>query len=298
MRRRTFLGAAAAALVPPAIRIIDTHTHFYDPTRPQGVPWPSKKEALLYRPMLPARFAATAAPLGVKGTVVVEASPWIEDNQWVLDLAEGNPIIVGFVGSLPVGKPEFRALLERFRKNRLFLGIRVGGNTVARILRDEAAYADIERLAGANLELDILGGASMLADVLRLAGRLPALRIAMHHLPFDWPEEPAAREEARAALKDFGRLPGVYAKVSGVLRRSNGEVLTDVSAYRPALDELWDVFGPDRLLYGSNWPVSEPLAPYETVVGVVRDYFAGKGEQASDKFFFGNSKATYGWAER
>ena len=77
--------------------IIDTHTHFYDPTRPQGVPWPGPDEELLYRRVLPEDHRALAAPEGVTGTVVVEASAWLEDNQWILDLAAQTPWIVGLV---------------------------------------------------------------------------------------------------------------------------------------------------------------------------------------------------------
>ena len=62
-------------------QIIDTHIHLYDPTRPQGVPWPPKTEALLYRPVLPGAYAEMVRPLGVTGAVVVEASGWLEDNQ-------------------------------------------------------------------------------------------------------------------------------------------------------------------------------------------------------------------------
>ena len=77
------MGVAVAANRAGARRqgatreIIDTHTHFYDPTRPQGVPWPSKTDAALYRPVYPEEFKAIARPLGVTGTVVVEASPWL-----------------------------------------------------------------------------------------------------------------------------------------------------------------------------------------------------------------------------
>ena len=62
--------------------VIDTHTHFYDPTRPQGVPWPPREDKLLYRPVLPKDYRALPVPQPVTGTVVVEASPWVEDNQF------------------------------------------------------------------------------------------------------------------------------------------------------------------------------------------------------------------------
>jgi L-fuconolactonase len=73
----------------------------------------------------------------------------------------------------------------------------------------------------------------------------------------------------------------VYAKVSNAV------------AVRDSLDTLWDVFGADRLLYGSNWPVSNKLAPYATVFRVVHEYFTAKGPQASEKFFWKNAKAAY-----
>src|SRR5260370_38125689 len=98
--RRRFLGASLFALAGAEAsspnRIIDTHIHLYDPTRPQGVPWPPKSDALLYRPTLPADFKAASQSLGVTGAVVIESNALLEDNQWVLDLAADNPLIVAF----------------------------------------------------------------------------------------------------------------------------------------------------------------------------------------------------------
>src|SRR3954462_3185906 len=104
--------------------VIDTHIHLFDPTRPQGVPWPDKKNTALYKPALPDRYRKLAEPHGVVGAIEVEASPWLEDNQWVLDIAAKDRIIVGTVGDLEPGKPEFARDLNRFHKNPLFRGIR------------------------------------------------------------------------------------------------------------------------------------------------------------------------------
>lgn len=68
--------------------------------------------------------------------------------------------------------------------------------------------------------------------------------------------------------------------------------------YRPSLDELWDVFGEDRLIYGSNWPVSDLVAPYDAVFRVVHDYFAAKGDRAFERYFWKNSQAAYRWRAR
>ena len=104
--------------------IIDTHVHFYDPQRPQGIPWPPPDNALLYRTVLPEHCMALAVPEGVTGAIVVEASPWVEDNQWILDIAQGEPFIVGFVGNLHPASDDFGANLDRLSENPLFSGIR------------------------------------------------------------------------------------------------------------------------------------------------------------------------------
>src|SRR5262249_34245920 len=108
VNRRAFVLASGAALMaaPASGEIVDTHIHLYDPTRPQGVPWPPKNDALLYKTVLPEHYAKLVRPLGVTRTVVVEASAWLEDNQWILDLAKEHPMIAGFVGHLEPGKPE------------------------------------------------------------------------------------------------------------------------------------------------------------------------------------------------
>jgi len=296
MNRRAFLSSAAALAVPSIEAavphpVIDTHAHFYDPSRPQGVPWPPKDDKVLYRTVLPDEYIRITKPLGITGVIEVEASPWLEDNQWVLNLADKYPIIVATVGHLNPGQPDFRKNLARFHKDRRFRGIRLGESQTG----DAALTPDLKELAAAGLELDVLGGPPMLAQVVRLTDRVPDLRIVIDHLPFDPPAQAAERAAYEAALRELGKRPRVYAKVSNVVRKQRNHVPEDVNFYRPSLDQLWDIFGPDRLVYGSNWPVSNLIAPYSIVFKIVREYFAGKGREASEKYFWQNSKIAYRW---
>jgi L-fuconolactonase len=303
--RRTFLGLMTVGAILPSAkanqagrpsRIIDTHTHFYDPSRLQGVPWPSKSDSVLYRRTLPQDLRKVVQGLRVTGTVVVEASPWLEDNQWLLDLAKENPLIVGVVGHLEAGGPMFKSHLQRFAAHRLFRGIRIDGKTIARGLSQPAFIDDLHRLADGDLELDAIGENSLLSDLVILSDKLPRLRIVVNHLPFD-PPDGQSSNNARDALRELGLRPQIYAKISGVLRRINGHVPVEASFYIPALDQLWDTFGADRLVYGSNWPVSNLLAPYSVVLRVVREYFIEKGVEAGEKYFWKNSLAAYKWVD-
>lgn len=299
MKRREFLAASAATAVAwaaPSFPIIDTHIHLFDPTRPQGIPWPPKTNTLLYKPALPERYRQMAAPLGVRGAIVVEASPWLEDNQWVLDVAAKDPIIVGLVGNLEPGRPDFARHLERFQKNPLFLGIRYGNlwdrNLATELSRPE--FVDgLKLLAKADLSLDTANQTlELLAAALRVSELVPSLRIIIDHLP-----QMRDRKAAAATLKDLGKRPQVFVKLSEIFRRVDGNVPAELSFYRDTLDEISGVFGEDRVLYGSDWPNSDSWRPFGEGLKLVQDYFAGKGA-AAEKYFWKNSVKAYKWKKR
>ena len=74
--------------------------------------------------------------------------------------------------------------------------------------------------------------------------------------------------------------------------------LREVDYYRPVLDAMWEMFGPSRLIYASNWPVSALFAPLATVQGIVADYFRGQGREAEEQVFARTGQAAYRWVER
>ena len=318
--RRTFLTASAAAVAAgcasetpapeaapetaeAAIPILDTHIHLYDPTRPGGVPWPPETNTLIYKKTLPDRFREVSAGLGVVGAIKVEASPLLEDNQWVLDVIEKDPIIVGTVGNLEPGKPDYAANLERFAANPLFLGIRYAylwGRDLRVELAKPEVIAGIKMLADRGLSLDTANqSVRALEDVVTVTDQVPNLRVIIDHLPkLAVPDPGPDRDAYQAVMQKLGERPNVYVKVSAVLREIDGQVPDDLEIYRAKLDEMWSVFGEDRVLYGSDWPNSEPLGPYPKVLGIVKRYAAEKSREAQEKFFWRNSVKAYRWKKR
>ena len=281
--------------------VIDTHTHFYDPTRAEGVPWPPREDKLLYRPVLPKDYRAKQVPRPVTGTVVVEASPWLEDNQWVLDLAEHEPFIAGFVGNLPVGTKAFGGHLKRFAANRLFRGIRIGNRKLEGALETAAFFSDLKLLAEHDLSLDLLGGREILPLADRLAKEVSGLRIVIDHLAGVTVDGKEPQADWVKQMRALVRFPHVYCKLSGLVEgtgRTDGSAPRDVEFYRPVLDAMQDMFGPERLIYGSNWPVSERFAPLSTVQGIVAGYFRSHGRRAEEQVFAQNAKSAYKWVQR
>src|SRR5450755_4129075 len=125
MQRRAFLAGAAAFAAAPvfaqgsAIPIIDTHVQLFDPRRPQGVPYSGPK-GQPPQLALPETYRQQIPGTGIVGAIVIEASPWIEDNLWILERAASDPIFVGVVGSLDPSRADFGEYLNRFSKDPLW----------------------------------------------------------------------------------------------------------------------------------------------------------------------------------
>ena len=312
MNRRTFLQASAlgaAGLVAsrvthaaPARRIVDTHTHFYDPKRTEGVPWPEKGSPL-YRTVMPRDWLAVAAPLGVTETVVVEASAWVEDNAWILELAAREKCIVGFVGHLLPQHPDFAKHLKRLAANPIFRGIRVSNNDFLEHVDEPDFQRGIVLLADLGLSLDVNGPPVLQPALARLAAEVSALRIVVDHVGSAG--DPARlTAEWRAGMSALGRQRNVYCKISALLEQTAqataewGKAPRDTAIYAPILDHCWESFGEDRVFYGSNWPVCEKGGSYADQFRIVDEYFRAKGADVSGKFFWKNSREAYRWIER
>jgi predicted TIM-barrel fold metal-dependent hydrolase len=241
--------------------------------------------------------------LGIVGAIEVECSFWLEDNQWVLDIAEKDTLIVAKVGDLEPGKQGFRKNLERFHKNPIFRGIRWGnlwGRDLAADILQEHFIADIKALADLDLGLDTANQSpSMLAAAVRLVDKVPNLRVVLDHLPqADPPSEHDAREDWNTSLRELASRPNIFLKLSEILRRVDGKVPSDLAFYKSRLDEIWEIFGEDRILFGSDWPNCDRWGDYPQVFNLARDFVMPKGKEVAEKFFWKNSMLAYNWVRR
>lgn len=314
MNRRDFLKTASVTgavagfeteeLAQPAIRppIIDSHIHLFDPSRPESVPWPPKNSTI-FKSTLPSRYRELVKPFGVAGAIAIECSPWLADNQWLLATAKTDSIIVGVIGDLEPGSSEFRRHLETFRKDPLFLGIRYGnlwGRDLKRQMANPAFVADLKALAETGLVLDTANPNPVLIKaVVEVTDRVPDLTVIVDHLPgMRMPGDEVARKSCQSDLRLLGSRPRVAAKISGIVRRVNGKVPVDLAFYQDRLDEVWNTFGPDRCLYGSDWPNSEQWASYPEVFHLADSFITSKNAVTIDKFYHRNAEKIYGWKKR
>lgn len=283
--------------------VIDAHIHLFDPTRPGGVPWPDKSAAALYQPALPPRFSKLAEPHGVVGAIAVECSPWMIDNFWLHDVVEKNPIMLGFIGDLQPETPDFAATFDYLHRSPLFLGLRYGnlwGRDPHEAAHTWEFISGLKLMAQAGLVLETANpDADLITAVLEISDRVPELRIVLDHLPHaDVPADPTARKTYEDNLRELSHRPTIFVKGSEILRRIDGRVALDLSAYKDTLDRIWDLFGEDRVFFGSDWPNSDLLATYDETFGLAQRYIATRSDTAQQKYFWKNSISVYKWQPR
>lgn len=310
MNRRKMMRCLGAAALGSAVtgrsfaeetgvKKVDAHTHFYDPGRKEGVPWPPKGSPL-YRKVMPENWRALAEPHGLTHTIAVEASSWLEDNQWLLDLAKRELSIVGVVGNLDVLDEKFSTHLNRFAADRLFRGIRVNQRQFLDHSSKPVFVKSMELLAERGLSLDVNGPQPTLDQAVTLAKKLPDLHIIVDHVGSAG--DPKKLTQAwRDGIAAAGECPNLFCKISALVEQTDaadGQAPRDLEYYLPVLEPVWESFGENRLMFASNWPVSDRGAPFATVVDLVDRFFENKSEPVRRKFFRENSKAAYRWIER
>jgi len=290
--------------------ILDTHIHFYQASRPGGIPWPPAISEI-YGDVLPPAYKNVAIPNGIMASGVVEASPLVEDNQWILNLLGHDSFFPFFVGQLEIGSAGFASNLEQLSHDHRFVGIRGFLWSPPAITLDAAQLANLRDLAQRGMTLDIVsrGTTNPKPRVEALCTTVPNLRIIIDHLAGAQGAVPTPEWElAMRRLADL--CPNLYIKFSSFYDmyqttdgNSSWPAPSNLAAYKAAFDVLMTAFGPDRLIWGSNWPVSNlghvtdasgnPISSFATQIRLAEEYLAPFGQVIRDKVMFKNALLFY-----
>ncbi|MEU9647825.1 amidohydrolase family protein [Streptomyces sp. NPDC048110] len=278
-------------------RIIDAHHHVWDLTvRPQ--PWITGDAlAPLARSFSAEDLAAEARAAGVVATVVVQTVCVPQETPELLTLAAGNHLITGVVGWTDLTAPDvadaLAALRERPGGERL-VGIRhqVQEEPDPHWLLRPDVQRGLAAVAAAGLVYDLVVTPDGLAAAADAAARLPTLTFVLDHLGkpriADRLLEPWA-----ADLRRLGALPNTVCKLSGlVTEAAPGTWRT--GDLQPYADTALDAFGPQRLMFGSDWPVCTLRTDYTSVVRIADALTTGLGPREKDALFHDNALRVYG----
>jgi L-fuconolactonase len=265
--------------------IVDAHHHFWDPAT-ADYPWLTDQLAAIRRPFEPGDLAPLVEAAGIDATVLVQTRSSLAETEEFLATAAATPFIVGVVGWIDLTDPAAAETIDRLRAGP-------GGDMLVGIrhqVHDEddpdwLGRADVRRgiaaVGRAGLAYDLLVRTRELPAARALVGAMPDLRFVVDHLA-----KPAIRTGSdpgwAEAVGAFRRLPNVWWKLSGLVTEADWPTWRPADI-RPFVDHVLAVAGPDRLLFGSDWPVCLLAAPYDVVLATARDLIAAlsPSEQAA-----------------
>lgn len=277
-------------------KVIDCHVHLYSLDRPEGITWIKKDNKVLFVDHLPAVHEPIAKANEVDGIVLVQAGQSIPDNQWNLDVtAHNKKLYRGLVGnlSLVIGTDEFKPLFEKLCEDPRYFGYRLSSRPKNDL--DEAFYRDLKLTAAAGKSVDFLfTGNYSLKEATTIASKIPELRIIIDHFGGVQLDGNPLTPEYIEGFREISKEPNVYCKVSALYGRvAKQPAPKELSFYKPVLDLAFECFGEDRLVYGSDWPVTQTTGDYASVLALTRSYFEPKGAEVCEKLFHRNAEKFY-----
>lgn len=244
---------------------IDSHHHFWKYTADE-YPWISTGMERLARDYLPADLIKATQPHDITGSVAVQARQTIQETEWLLELAANYSFIRGVVGWVDLRSPSVIEDLERFSENDKFVGVRhvVQDEPDPRFLLGNDFVRGLRYLPAYNLTYDILVFPHQLPAAYELVKMLPDQPFVLDHMAKPDIEHHAISEWKRH-FNALSEHENVVCKLSGLVTEANWNVWQQHD-FTPYLDVALEAFGPERLLYGSDWPVCLLSAEYAEVL--------------------------------
>ncbi len=270
---------------------IDAHQHFWSLER-GDYGWLTPDMKPIYRDFLPGDLKPLLSAAGIEGTILVQAAPTVAETEFMLGLAHDEPFIRGVVGWVDFEDPSAPENIARLSKQSALVGLRP-------MIQD---IADDDWMLGDGLvpAFDALIAADLAFDALTLPRHLSALRELLARYPnmrtvIDHGSKPLIRDGIMDAWdQDMAALASetlAFCKLSGLVTEASADWTVD--DLRPYVDHLLDTFGPDRLVWGSDWPVCTLASSYGRWVDVTGELLSGLAEDERSAILGGTAARAY-----
>jgi L-fuconolactonase len=276
---------------------IDSHQHFwrYSAT---DYPWIGAGMERLARDYLPADLEPPAAAAGIGGTVAVQARQTLEETRWLLELAERHPLIRGVVGWVDLRSVDVHGQLREFAAREQFVGVRhvVQDEPDPRFLLGEEFVRGLEHLHPFGLTYDLLLYPQQLPAAVELAAQLPEQPFVLDHLAkpriATW-TKPGDLHAWRRDIEALAKQDSVCCKLSGMVTEAAWRQWRRAD-FKPYLDVALAAFGPERLMFGSDWPVCLLSGDYAEVAGIIGDFSGELSPAEQAAIWGGTARRFYG----
>ncbi len=272
---------------------IDSHQHFWHYNATE-YGWINDEMAVLRNDFLPVQLVKELTTIGFDGSIAVQARQSLEETNWLLQLADLHPFIKGVVGWIDLQSEQAEMEIAHFAKHPKAAGVR-------HVIHDEA---DVNFM----LQPSFMGGMKMLEpyqltyDLLIFPIHLDATIQFIPHFSeqqifvIDHIAKPLIREGILSPWKEkmtlLASYPNVFCKVSGMVTEANWQMWR-TEDIRPYLDVVFETFGTERVMIGSDWPVCLLAGNYGEVMAIVTDYIAEFSESEKAMILGGNACRAY-----
>lgn len=274
------------------MEVIDSHQHFWY-YNPEAHGWIDDSMSVIRRDFLPGHLEGVLKENQIDGTIAVQVDQTISETNFLLDLAEENDFILGVVGWVDLKSKDLEHQLQALEHHPKLVGFRhiVQAEADPVFVLHSQFRRGLEMIFERGYTYDLLIYPHQLPAALELLEHFPTAPIVIDHLAK--PYIKAGYHKAWSLLmREIGAFPGVRCKWSGMITEANWDSWT-ADDLRPYLDTTAEVFGPQRLMYGSDWPVLNVAGTYERVLAVIRDYISGWDEKDQADVMGGNARRFY-----
>lgn len=273
---------------------IDAHQHFWDPRR-GDYDWMPVDNAILCRAYAPPDLAPHLNAHGIGASVLVQAAATIHETEYMLGLADATPTVAGVVGWIDFEKPDDLRHLRRLAGHPKFLGVRPMIQDIADddwMLREDVQWG-FQAVCDLDLTFDALGFPRHLANFHTILRRYPTMRVVVDHCM-----KPQIRDHSDESfafwadgMKKIAEDTSAFCKFSALVTEANPDWTAD--DLRPYAALVLEVFGPERVMWGSDWPVCRLAATYDQWRSAALDLTSHLDEAAKAAIFGGAAKAFY-----
>lgn len=271
---------------------IDSHQHFWKISR-GDYSWMKPEMKALYRDYLPADLKPTLEAHKIDKTVVVQAAPTLAETDFLLELARKHDFIAGVVGWLDLESKDLPSLLELYSRQHKLIGIRP---MLEEIPDDEWILSpkvtdSLRIIAQLDFPFDLLVHPRHLFHVAKVLDDVPGLRAVIDHIAK--PEIKSQQMEPwKSLIRDLAQRKKLYCKLSGMITEADHDSWNP-EQLRPYIEHVIECFGPERVMFGSDWPVCLLAGNYDQVVGVLETILGPSLDTVSAQAIYGDNAARF-----
>jgi L-fuconolactonase len=252
---------------------LDSHQHFWE-YNPAEYPWITDRLGGIRRSFLPPDLEPELKGAGIDGCIAVQARQTVEESRWLLGLSDRYSIIKGVVGWVDLRADDVESDLKKFAEHPKFVGVRhvAQDEPDDRFLVGKDFLRGIAMLKQFDLAYDILIFPKQLPAAIELVNHFPEQRFVLDHIAKPLIQD-RIMEPWRTQIRELAKAPNVMCKISGLVTEARWDSWR-AEDFDPYLDMVAEAFGPERLMFGSDWPVCLMAAPYDAVFNIVMAWIA------------------------